>query len=221
MDKAKTCTGVCEKSDQDAEGDGEGVEETGAGVGLWTPVDDGAGLPTPEEEDMEEKISEIRDERGIEDKLETPELEEWKELFDPELELDELEERELDDEEEELGGGKLIAVPLQLATRLKFMSPNGLTQPALLKVPFEETFALLQDVPRKRRTDTLVEVVQAAIQVEDGESSEHAKACVELSSTKKFPEQLPFCHTMRVRPCTEATKRAETNKAFILGKERM
>jgi hypothetical protein len=39
-------------------------------------VDDGAGLPTPEEEDMEEKISEIRDESGIEDKLETPELEE-------------------------------------------------------------------------------------------------------------------------------------------------
>jgi hypothetical protein len=101
------------------------------------------------------------------------------------------------------------------------MSPNGLRQPALLKVPFEETFALLQDVPRKRRTDTLVGVVQAAIQLEDGESSEHPKACVELSATKKFPEQLPFCHTVRVRPCTEAKKRAETNKAFILGNERM
>jgi len=76
MDKAKTCTGVCEKSEQDAEGDGEGVEETGAGVGPLTPVDDdGAGLPLPEEDEMEEKISEIKDERGIEDPLETPELE--------------------------------------------------------------------------------------------------------------------------------------------------
>lgn len=76
IDKAKTCTGVCEKSEQDAEGDEVGVAPTGAGVAPLTPVDEGAGLPTPEEEEMEEKISEIKDERGIEDKLETPELEE-------------------------------------------------------------------------------------------------------------------------------------------------